>query len=57
MSAVYMAQRLAAVYDPSGAMFNVSPVVTLEDGRVTTVEADQRRKEREAQKAAEKGGE
>ncbi|ERF68084.1 hypothetical protein EPUS_06895 [Endocarpon pusillum Z07020] len=56
-SAVHMAQRLAAVYDPSGAMFNVSPVVTLEDGRVTTVEALQKRKEREAQKAAEKRGE
>lgn len=52
-----MAQRLAAVYDPSGAMFNVSPVVTLEDGRVTTVEAWERKKEREAQKAAEKNGE
>jgi hypothetical protein len=52
-----MAQRLAAVYDPSGAMFNVSPVVTLEDGRVTTVEALERKKEREAQKAAEQNGE
>jgi hypothetical protein len=48
-----MAQRLAAVYDPSGAKFNVSPVVTLEDGRVTTVEALERKKEREAQKAAQ----
>jgi len=56
-SAVQMAQRLAAVYDPSGAMFNVSPVVTLEDGRVTTVESLQRKKEREAQKAAEQNGE
>ena len=56
-SAVQMAQRLAAVYDPSGAMFNVSPVVTLEDGRVTTVEALERRMEREAQKAAEQNGE
>jgi hypothetical protein len=48
-----MAQRLAAVHDPSGATFNVSPVVTLEDGRVTTVEALDRKREREAQKAAE----
>jgi hypothetical protein len=56
-SAVHMAQRLAAVYDPCGAMFNVSPVITLEDGRVTTVESLQRRKEREAQKAAEQNGE
>lgn len=38
-------------------MFNVSPVVTLEDGRVTTVDAVQRKKEREAQKAAEQNGE
>jgi hypothetical protein len=52
-----MAQRLAAVYDPSGAMFNVSPVVTLEDGRVTTVEALERKKEREAQKEAEQNNE
>lgn len=48
-----MAQRLAAVHDPSGATFNVSPVVTLEDGRVTTVEALDRKREREAPKAAE----
>jgi hypothetical protein len=48
-AAILMAQRLAAVYDPSGAMFNVKPVVTLEDGRVVTVEAVERRKEKEAE--------
>ena len=50
-SAIQMAQRLAAVYDPSGAMFNVRPVVTLEDGRVVAVEAVERRKEKEAEQA------
>ncbi len=38
-------------------MFNVSPVVTLEDGRVITVEALERKKQREALKAAEENGE
>jgi hypothetical protein len=50
-AAIQMAQRLAAVYDPSGKMFNVKPVVTLEDGRIVTVEAVERRKEKEAEKA------
>lgn len=50
-SAIQMAQRLAAVYDPSGKMFNVKPVTTLEDGRVVTVEAVERRKEKEAEQA------
>ena len=50
-AAILMAQRLAAVYDPSGKMFNVKPVVTLEDGRIVTVEAVERRKEKEAEKA------
>jgi hypothetical protein len=49
-----MAQRLAAVYDPTGAMFNVKPVITLEDGRVVTLESTERKKEREAQKQAGK---
>ena len=52
-----MAQRLASVYDPSGATFNVSPVVTLEDGRVITVEDLQRKNEREARNAAKQNGE
>jgi len=46
-----MAQRLAAVYDPSGALFNVKPVTTLEDGRVVTLEAIERQKEKIAEKA------
>ena len=48
-----MAQRLAAVYDPTGAKFNVKPVITLEDGRVVTLESIERKKEREALKQAE----
>lgn len=48
-----MAQRLAAVHDPTGAMFNVKPVTTLEDGRVVTLESIARKKEREALKQAE----
>ena len=50
-SAICMVQRLAAVYDPSGALFNVGPVLTLEDGRVVSVEAMERKREREEQKA------
>ncbi|KAG8525426.1 uncharacterized protein KY384_009070 [Bacidia gigantensis] len=50
--AVKQAQRLAAVHDPSGLMFNVSPVVTLEDGSVITEEALKRRRERVAANAA-----
>lgn len=48
-----MAQRLAAVHDPTGAMFNVKPVAILEDGRVVTLESIERKKEREAQKQIE----
>ena len=48
-----MAQRLAAVYDPTGAKFNVKPVTTFEDGRVVTLESIERKKEREALKRAE----
>lgn len=52
-----MAQKLAAVYDPSGVTFNVSPVVKLENGRVVTARALERKKEKEARKAATRGGE
>jgi hypothetical protein len=45
-----MAQRLAAVHDPSGAMFNVGPVTTLEDGSVISLEALERRKERQRER-------
>ena len=48
-----MAQRLAAVYDPTGVRFNVKPVTTLEDGRVVTLESLERKKEREALKQVE----
>jgi hypothetical protein len=48
-----MAQRLAAVHDPTGTKFNVKPVTTLEDGRVVTLESIERKKEREALKIAE----
>ena len=45
--AVKQAQRLAAVHDPTGTMFNVGPVTRDEDGAVISVEALQRRRERE----------
>src|SRR3989440_3724019 len=47
-----MAQRLAAVHDPTGVKFNVKPVTTLEDGRVVTLESLERKKEREFWKQA-----
>ena len=50
--AVQQAQRLAAIYDPSGVSFNVSPVVKFQDGTVITKEALKRREERQAEKAA-----
>ena len=46
------AQQLAAIHDRSGASFNVSPVVKLEDGSVITQESFKRRQERQAEKAA-----
>ena len=50
--AVQQAQQLAAIYDPSGVSFNVSPVVKLEDGTVLPKEVLKRREERQAEKAA-----
>ena len=50
--AIRQVQRLAAVHDPSGATFNVGPVTTLEDGSVISLEALERKREREAAKAA-----
>ena len=50
--AVQQAQRLAAIYDPSGATFNVGPVVQLQDGTVISKETLKRREERQAEKAA-----
>ena len=52
-NAVFMAQRLAAIHDPSGVKFNVKPVTTLEDGRVVTLESIERKKEREALRRAQ----
>ena len=51
--AIRQAQRLAAIHDPSGVMFNVEPVLTLEDGSVVTEEILRRRQERTLQKAFE----
>ena len=50
--AVRQAQRLAAIHDQTGAMFNVSPVMTTEDGTVITLDAFRRRHEKAAEKAA-----
>jgi len=41
---------LAAVHDPTGAIFNIDPVVQQEDGTVLSVEALKRRQERAALK-------
>lgn len=49
-NAVKMAQRLAAVHDPSGVKFNVGPVTILEDGAVVSLEALERRKERQRER-------
>ena len=50
--AVRQAQRLAAIHDPSGAMFNVSPVVKQEDGTVISQDTLRRREERIQEKAS-----
>lgn len=53
--AVRQAQRLAAIHDPSGIMFNVSAVVKQEDGTVISQDTLRRREERAREKdAAEK---
>lgn len=51
-NAVAAAERLAAVYDPSGAMFNVGPVVTLEDGSVKSLATIKRNEEIQAEQEA-----
>ena len=53
VAAIHMAQRLAAIHDPTGASFNVKPVTTDENGRVRTLESLERERKREAQKEAE----
>jgi hypothetical protein len=50
--AVSQAERLAAVHDPSGKMFNVGPVVVQEDGKVVSVEFLERRAQAQAERAA-----
>ena len=50
--AVRQVQRLAAIHDPSGALFNVGPVVKLEDGTVISEETLRRREQRAQEKAA-----
>ena len=49
--AVRQVQRLAAIHDPSGALFNVGPVVKLEDGTVISEETLRRREQRVQEKA------
>ena len=50
--AVRQVQRLAAIHDPSGTIFNMGPVVTLEDGSVISEETLRRREQRAQEKAA-----
>lgn len=45
-------QQLAAQYDPSGATFNIGPVVQQDDGSILTAESIRKRQEREAAKVA-----
>lgn len=45
--ATKQAQRLAAVHDPSGKLFNIGPVVVQDDGRVVSLEALRRREEKQ----------
>lgn len=51
-AAIRQVWRLAAIHDPSGATFNVGPVVLQDDGSVVTTEALRKRQERAAAKAA-----
>jgi len=54
--AISQAERLAAIHDPTGKMFNIGPVVVQNNGEVISVEALERRaksrEEREARLAA-----
>ena len=52
--AVYQAQRLAAIHDPSGQKFNVEPVLLQEDGTVISQATLRRREERAQAKEAAK---
>lgn len=46
MEAIRQAQRLAAEHDPTGASFNLSPVVKQEDGTVISLESWRKREEK-----------
>ena len=56
--AVRQAERLAAIHDPTGKMFNVGEVVIMPDGQVKSKEAiaraEEAKKQKEAAAAAEK---
>lgn len=55
MEAVRQAQQLAAIHDPTGAKFNVGPVVKQDDGTVISLESIRRREERAKEKEAAEG--
>ncbi len=50
--AVSQCERLAAIHDPTGKMFNVGPVVIQEDGKVVSVELLERRAQAQSERAA-----
>ncbi|KAI9735784.1 MAG: hypothetical protein M1818_006393 [Claussenomyces sp. TS43310] len=50
--AIAQAERLAAVHDPSGKMFNVGPVVVQDDDKVVSAALPERRARAQAEKAA-----
>ncbi len=50
--AVSQAERLAAIHDPTGKLFNVGPVVIQEDGKVVSVELLEKRAQAQAERAA-----
>ncbi|KAL2046046.1 hypothetical protein N7G274_001493 [Stereocaulon virgatum] len=50
--AIRQVQRLAVIHDPSGAMFNVDPVIKLDDGRVVSVKTLRLQELRAQEKAA-----
>ncbi|MCJ1396780.1 hypothetical protein MMC18_009672 [Xylographa bjoerkii] len=49
-AALKQAQRLAAVHDPTGVMFNIGPVIIQKNGSILSLETIRRREEREAAK-------
>lgn len=54
--AVLQAERLAAIHDPSGKMFNVGPVIVQENGKVVSVERKARAQAEKAARLAQCGG-